>query len=92
MGSCAAGVECSFKVFAVSFAYVSAILKRLKIFANVPWSPTFETIAISIAVRAPIMARRRISVCELITTRPASLYFAAQLFTYGKGRSELIHV
>src|SRR5580698_5156613 len=31
-------------------------------------------------------------VCTPITVRPASLYFAAQLFTYGKGRSELMHV
>src|SRR5215472_4091054 len=31
-------------------------------------------------------------VCTPITTSPASLYFVAQLFTYGIGRSELIHV
>src|SRR5437016_13992625 len=31
-------------------------------------------------------------VCTPITTSPASLYFAAQLLTYGIGRSELIHV
>src|SRR5213593_1955710 len=31
-------------------------------------------------------------VCTPMTTNPASLYFAAQLLTYGIGRSELIHV
>jgi hypothetical protein len=31
-------------------------------------------------------------VCTPITTRPASLYSAAQLFTYGRGRRELMQV